>query len=211
MKLPVIGITGGIGSGKSRVCEVFAALGYRIYDADSRAKWLMVHDVVLKENIRDLMGEEAYFPDETLNRAYIGQRVFSDGALLSRLNGLVHPATARDFDAWVENTPDTYPHTFLLREAAILFESGAYKTSDAVITVYAPKNIRINRVISRDKTTREAVIARMDKQWAESEKLLRSDFTIFNDGTHSLALQVRAAIAFFQKSLLTEKLRPKSQ
>ncbi|MDX2245197.1 MAG: dephospho-CoA kinase [Bacteroidia bacterium] len=203
MNLWKIGITGGIGSGKSRVCMIFASLGYRIYSADDRARWLMTHDEELKESIRNLFGEDAYLPDGSLNRDKIGKTVFSNGDMLSRLNAAVHPVTARDFEDWVTQTPAGYSKSFVIKEAAILFESGAYKTADAVVSVYAPKNIRIQRVVERDHTTPKAVQDRMNKQWSEVEKILRSDFVIYNDSLHPLTVQVTEAIRFLEKKMLT--------
>lgn len=203
-----IGITGGIGSGKSRVCTIFSALGYRVYSADDRARWLMAHDEKLVGNIRRLFGDEAYLSDGSLNRSLISQKVFSDAALLSQLNAYVHPVTGQDFEDWVTHTPADYSRSFVLKEAAILFESGAYKTSDAVISVYAPKNIRVSRVVTRDHTTREAVFSRMNKQWPESEKIFRSDFVIYNDGIQPLSTQVTAAIRFLEQKFSQGKTTP---
>ena len=192
-----IGVTGGIGSGKSLVCKIFASLGYKIYEADHRAKWLMNHQPELIEAIRDLFGDKAYLDDGTLDRAYIGGIVFNDQTQLARLNSIVHPATGKDFDQWVEQIPPSYQKPFVLKEAAILFESGAYRQSDAVITVYAPKKLRIERVVNRDNTTVEAVLNRMDKQWPEWKKNQLADFTIINDGLHPLTSQIVSAIQFF--------------
>lgn len=203
-----IGITGGIGSGKTRVCSIFSSLGYRVYSADDRAKWLMTHDEKLVENIRMLFGNMAYLPDGSLNRSLISQKVFADTELLSQLNACVHPVTGRDFEEWVNTTPKDYRRSFVLKEAAILFESGAHKTSDAVISVYAPKNIRISRVINRDQTTRAAVLARMDKQWTEADKIFRSDFVIYNDGVEPLSTQITAAIRFFENKFSQGKTTP---
>ena len=109
----------------------------------------------------------------------------------------MHPATGQDFLQWVENIPHTYGKPFVLKEAAILFESGAYKTSDAVIAVYAPKVLRLQRVKARDEASADAVLARMDKQWPEQEKIRPADFVIYNDGRHFLTAQVLAAIRYF--------------
>ncbi|MDX1909250.1 MAG: dephospho-CoA kinase [Bacteroidia bacterium] len=194
-----IGITGGIGSGKSTVCGIFRDLGYAIYDADLRARHLMQEEPLVS-GLRTLFGDKAYLEDGTLNRAYIGQLVFQDQALLTRLNTLVHPATARDYQVWLDSLrPQGYQKPFALKEAAILYESGAYRASDAVIAVYAPRQIRLARVLARDQTSPAAVLARMDKQWPDAEKLRRSDVIIINDGTHLLLPQVVAAIRRFSE------------
>ncbi len=181
-----IGITGGIGSGKSTVCKIFEVLGIPVYYADDRAKWLMNNDANLIEGVKSVFGDEAYQAG-TLNRPFIASIVFNDKSKLAKLNALVHPAVFQDGIAWNEANADA-PYT--LKEAAILFESGSYLTVNKVITVFAPKEIRIQRVLTRDDTTREAIEARMDKQMPEKEKIERSDFVIYNDDKHSLIEQV---------------------
>ncbi len=182
-----VGITGGIGSGKSTVCKIFEVLDIPVYYADDRAKWLMNNDTNLIEGIKSVFGNEAYHPDGTLNRPFIANIVFNDKSKLAELNALVHPAVFQDGVSWNEANASA-PYT--LKEAAILFESGSYLTVDKVITVFAPKEIRIKRVLMRDDTTREAIEARMDKQMPEEEKIERSDFVIYNDDEHSLIEQV---------------------
>ncbi|MEM7367222.1 MAG: dephospho-CoA kinase [Bacteroidota bacterium] len=194
MKLKHIGITGGIGSGKSTVGRMFTSIGYCLYHADARAKWLMTEDPTLVQQVKDLFGPETYFPDGRLNRAFLGNIVFKDASALNRLNGIVHPATARDYLQWIQSIPDAYDKHFALKEAAIMYESGAYKYSDAIITVYAPKSIRLARVIARDQVEASVVMSRMNKQWPEVEKKRRAEFLIVNDGEHSLVPQVLAAI-----------------
>ncbi len=194
-----IGITGGIGSGKSRVCSVFAALGYAIYDADTRARALMHENQLIIDGVKALFGEEAYLPDGALNRAEIGKIVFDDPEKLARLNALVHPQTRRDFQVWFQSGQGGYQKGFVLKEAAILYESGAWKEVDGVIAVYAPKSVRIDRVAQRDGMTAAEVQKRMDRQWPDLEKLRRADFVIYNDGRHGLAAQVREAIRFFTR------------
>jgi len=185
MKLQV-GITGNMGSGKSTVCRIFAELGIPIYDADSRAKSLML-ERPLKDQITAVFGKETYLPDGTLNRTYLSQVVFSDTAKLQQLNSLVHPAVAADAKHWHESQTNI-PYT--LREAALLVESGSYKQLDRLIVVTAPEEIRIERVIARDHTTRESALARMNKQLPESEKVALAQFVINNDGHTSLIPQV---------------------
>ncbi|MEO1385707.1 MAG: dephospho-CoA kinase [Bacteroidota bacterium] len=192
-----VGITGGIGSGKSLVGHIFTSLGYRLYEADARAKSLMIENQRIIDGVKNLFGEASYGEDGSLNRAFIGKIVFSDQEKLQQLNAIVHPETGRDYLEWVAATPDDYDKPFVLKEAAILYESGAYRSTDAVLSVYAPQSVRIQRVIDRDQTHAAAVKARMDKQWSEWEKYRRADFTIINDGNHLLLPQVKAAIQFF--------------
>jgi len=197
----IIGLTGGIGSGKSTVRRVFETLGVPAYDADSRAKWLMVNDLKLVSELRDLLGAETFFPNGTLNKKFVAERIFNEKSLLAGVNALVHPAVARDFASWVaEQTAD-----YLIKEAAILFESGSYKDADAVVLVTAPDDVRIARVCARDLVAPEAVRARMANQMSEDEKKRRSQFIISNDGTLALLPQI---LEIHQKLQLLE---PKSK
>ncbi len=194
-----IGVTGGIGSGKSLICTIFEAMGYEVYYADIRAKQLMLEDANIIKRVKKLFGESAYLPDRSLNRSYIGDIVFNDKQKLQALNAIVHPATGKDFERWLRAKRATYSKAFLLKEAAILYESGAYKGVDAVITVYAPKHIRLQRVMKRDGVKAKSVLQRMDKQWSALRKLRQADFVIYNDGKHALCTQVIAAIQHFSK------------
>lgn len=182
-----IGITGGIGSGKTTVCKIFETLGIPIYYADDRAKWLMINDSNLIKRIKDLLGEKAYNEDGSLNRAFIANIVFQDKAKLEKLNAIVHPAVFIDGNDWHEAQKNV-PYT--LKEAALLFEGKGHQFLDKMITVTAPKELRIERVINRDKTTREAILARMDKQLPDEKKVEMADFVVYNDGKESLIDQV---------------------
>ena len=186
-KIPQIGITGGIGSGKTTVCNIFEYFSIPVYYADDRAKYLMTNDTDLVEAIKESFGEDAYFGDGSLNRAYLGNIVFSNPKKLKILNGLVHPAVHKDGAMWHSLQRDV-PYT--LNEAALMVESGGYKRMDKLIVVTAPEDLRIERVMKRDKTTAEAVRARMNNQLSEEEKVLHADHVIYNDGSHSLIEQV---------------------
>lgn len=194
-----IGITGGIGSGKSRVCQIFSSLGYAVYEADARARALMNENERIIEGVKSLLGEEAYLPDGSLNRPLVGKIVFDDPEKLASLNAIVHPQTRRDFQLWFQSLLTGYKKNFVLKEAAILYESGTSQDADGVIAVYAPKRVRIDRVKKRDGITAAEVMKRMDRQWPDAEKLRRADFVIYNDGRHSLTEQVREAIRFFSR------------
>ena len=182
-----IGVTGGIGSGKTTVCKIFETLGIPVYYADERAKWLMVNNPDLVQSIINLFGSEAYLPDGALNRAYIAQIVFNDSNLLKELNQLVHPAVQKDSVHWHELQKNV---SYTLKEAALLFETGSYKLLDRIITVYAPETVRIARVQKRDNTTVEAIKARMDKQLPDAFKIENADYVIHNYEDHSLIKQV---------------------
>jgi dephospho-CoA kinase len=182
-----LGITGGIGSGKTTVCKIFETLGIPIYYADDRAKFLMSHDPNLIMGIIELFGQEAYLEPQVLNRAHIAQVAFNDKDKLTQLNALVHPAVARDGLEWQAAQYDV-PYT--LKEAALLYESGSYRSLDKIIVVTAPLELRIERVMARDGAKREEVEARIAKQMPESEKVNMADFVIYNDGEQALIPQV---------------------
>ena len=182
-----IGITGGIGSGKTTVCKVFETLGIPIYYADDRAKFLMNTDEFLVTEITKLFGEQAYLAKGELNRPHLAAIAFSDKKVLQKLNALVHPVVHQDSEKWFseqENVP------YVLKEAALHFETGGYKMLDKMITVFAPKEMRIERVMQRDNRTIEEVEARINNQMPDSEKVKLADFVIYNDGSQSLIQQI---------------------
>lgn len=194
-----IGITGGIGSGKSMVARVFAALRVPVYDSDSRAKWVMVHDLVLRAQLQAAFGTQAYDAAGQLNRPYLAQVAFNDAAQLARLNALVHPRVGEDFAAWTA-AQAAQGRPYILKEAALLYESGAYKDLDSIITVFAPVEVRTARVLLRDtKRSAAEVRAIMDKQLGEEEKLARAAHVIYNDDSQLVLPQVLALDAAFRR------------
>lgn len=182
----LVGITGGIGSGKSTVCKVFEVLGVPVYYADDRAKYLMQHNEPLKEALMEAFGSQIY-NDGVLDRQLLASMVFNDKGKLAKLNSLVHPAVAQDGLEW-QMQHSQYPYT--LREAALLFEAGIYKALHKIIVVSAPLDVRIERVMDRDNVTAEQVKARIANQWSEEEKVALADFVITNDGAHELIPQI---------------------
>jgi dephospho-CoA kinase len=184
-----IGITGGIGSGKSTVCRLFETLGVPVYYADDRAKRLMQEDALLRSAIAERFGPEVYATDGSLRRAELATLVFGDPEALADLNALVHPAVFRDAAAWSEAQRG---HPYVLREAALLFESGSWRLVDEVVVVWAPEALRVHRVMARDGVTEAEVRARMDRQWPDEEKRRRADHVITNDGSVPLIPQVWA-------------------
>ncbi len=194
-----IGITGGIGSGKSYVCNLFKQQGFAVYDSDARAKALMVEDSLLRAAITEAFGTESYLADGTLNRPFLAGSVFKDADKLKLLNSLVHPAVARDTERWFAETETHISKPFALKEAAILFESGADKGLDGVIVVTAPEAIRIARVMQRDGPSHEQVLKRMAQQMPEAARVARASFIIYNDGIRALDPQVAEAILHFSK------------
>lgn len=181
-----IGITGGIGVGKSVVTRIFKVLGIPTYDADKEAKDIMVKSDAVRQALIKTFGEETYFSDHTLNRAWLAKKVFSDAKELAKLNAIVHPAVIKDAEDWAEAQTSLYS----VKEAALLFESGSYKSLDYTILVTSPEALRIERVMKRDQVTEEEVRGRMAKQMPESEKEKLADFIVYNDDEHSLIEQV---------------------
>lgn len=175
-----IGITGGIGAGKSLICHIFQTLGIPVYNADNRAKWLMNYDKTLMGEIKHHFGDESYLPDGSLNRTYLSEKVFNNEALLKQLNALVHPKVGEDYQQWVSEQTTPY----VLKEAALLIETDSYKTLDYLITVSAPEKVRLNRVLLRDThRSVQDVEAIMKKQLSDSERAAKADFVIVNDET----------------------------
>jgi dephospho-CoA kinase len=182
-----VGLTGGIGSGKTLVGSVLSKLGIPVYDADGHARRLMNEDPLLKEQIVELFGEEAYL-DGMLNRRYLAGRVFGNQQMLSRLNKLVHPAVRKDYRNWLAQQEAPYA----VEEAAILFESGADRFMDLTILVFAPVELRISRVMKRDGMGEEQIRKRMKHQMDEEEKRRLSDAIIINNGIEMLLPQIIA-------------------
>lgn len=183
-----IGITGGIGSGKSLICQIFNRLGVPSYDADSRAKWMMDHDPELRASIQSEFGHDAYLPDGSLNRDLISKLIFNESPKIEILNRIVHPAVGQDYLLWAEQNNN---NAYLLKEAALIFESGSNKLLDRVITVFAPVDIRIERVLTRDRNRdRDQVKSIISKQWPEEERQAHADFIIRNDNTTLVIPQV---------------------
>ena len=183
-----IGITGGIGSGKTTVCRIFETLGIPVFYADTVAKQIMVTDPILVAGVKAAFGPESYGDTGILNNKHIAGIVFNNAAQLEKLNALVHPAVFRAFDAWVLEVPENTP--YILKEAALLFESESYKMCDQTVLVIAPKETRMERVMQRDGASAEQVQARMDKQMSDEEKTTMADYLIHNNETDSLIAQV---------------------
>ena len=182
----VVGLTGGIGSGKSTIAKAFAALGIAVFNSDEQAKVLIANNAQVKKRIIAAFGEEAYQNGE-YNRAYIAQIVFNNSEKLAILNGIVHPALAEYFKRWAKEQTSPY----VLKEAAILFESGSYKDCDYIITVTAPEEVRIARVMARDHCTEAQVRARMAQQWSDAQRIALSNAVIENIDLEKAKKEVR--------------------
>ena len=187
-----IGITGGIGAGKSLVAEIIKAMGYPVYNSDERAKELTEQDPKIKEGLIHLFGEEIY-QNETLNKFALAQAIFSDDSLREKVNALIHPIVREDFNLWAlaQNTE------LVFNESAILFETGADKNFDAIILVHAPKELRIKRIMKRDNSSENEVLKRMDSQFSDEKKYQLTEFRIVNDEQTPLLTQVEQIILSF--------------
>jgi dephospho-coA kinase len=187
--MKIIGLTGGIGSGKSTIAKEFAARGIPVYNSDDEAKKLIATNAQLRQRITETFGENAYV-NEQYNKAYIAQIVFNDANQLAKLNAIVHPALAVHFKEWVQqqNTP------YVIKEAAILFESGSYKDCDFIISVVAPEDLRIARVIARDHCTEAQVKARMAQQWTDAQRIALSNAVIENIDLEKAKQQVERIV-----------------
>ena len=183
----VVGLTGGIGSGKTTVAEMFRELGIPIYIADQRARELTNTSEQIRKGIIGLFGHEAY-QEGQLDRAYVAGKVFKDKSLLKELNALIHPVVGTDFLEWREKQHAPY----VIKEAAILFESGSYRGCDQVILVTADIKERIRRLLLRDETTENEIMDRMANQWSDEEKAELSDFVIENNHLENTRAQVES-------------------
>jgi len=185
-----VGITGGIGAGKTTVCRIFESLNIPVYYADERAKDLMTYDEEVVKQIKSLLGTQAYCDDGSLNKPEISRIIFRDPALRKQLNAIVHPAVGRDVGRWFDQWEKNELVPYALEEAALLIESGAWKALHHLIVVTCPLEVRIGRVMQRDHLPREAVEARLAAQLTEEERVAHADFVIQNDGQVSLVKQV---------------------
>lgn len=180
-----IGITGGIGSGKTYVCQLLQKRGIPVYHCDEEAKLLMTQSPLIRERLIQLLGTEAYMGQE-LNKPLIAAYLFADEDHAAQVNVIVHPVVKRDFQQWTER--QTAP--IVAQECALLFETGFQDTVDVTVEVYAPLSLRLQRAIQRDQATPEQIQARMAQQMDEEEKRQRADICILNDGTADLEEQI---------------------
>ena len=184
--MKIVGLTGGIGSGKTTVASMFESYGIPVYNSDERAKELMVKSVDLVNGIKSLLGDDAY-KDGEINREYVAGKVFGDQDLLHSLNGLVHPAVRSDFKNWVSEQHAPY----VIQEAAILFENGTYDQFDSMILVTAPKMVRLERIMQRDRESEDNILARMSHQWEDVKKIPLAHFVIENTDLEKTHTEVR--------------------
>jgi dephospho-CoA kinase len=184
----IIGLTGGIGSGKSTVANIFQHLGIPVFIADEESKRILDTDPILQNSLRNLLGKEL-IKDGVIDKVYMAQKIFSDESLLQEVNALLHPLVGIAFKNWaLQHSKAPY----VMREAAILFESNTFKDCDKIVVVTAPESLRLERVMRRSNLSAEAVKARMNKQWSQEKKDAMADYLVDNSGEKSLIKQVIA-------------------
>lgn len=183
--MKLVGITGGIGAGKTTFSKVLEALGYKVYNCDVRAKELMVNSDILISKIKIIFGEDAYFNGE-LNKKHIAQLAFNDKTLLQKLNNAVHPVVDEDIKIWAQNNSSD---ELIFVESAILFESGLYKMMNFSVNVSAPLDLRVQRVCKRDNVTSDVVNERISNQMSDEERNEKSDYIIICDDKSSIIQQ----------------------
>jgi dephospho-CoA kinase len=192
-----IGVTGGIGSGKSTVCKIIEALGYPVFYSDLESKKLMLENSSVIQEVKNLFGDAAYL-DGKLNRTFLASKVFRDKSLLTKLNNIIHPAVREEFAQFSKKNTEK---SLIFNEAAILFETGAFRNFDFNILVVAPKDSRISRIMNRDNATEEQIISRMNNQWEDDKKIPLADYVIQNSDSDDLESQIRAIIANLENKL----------
>ncbi|SDR82264.1 dephospho-CoA kinase [Winogradskyella sediminis] len=182
----VVGLTGGIGSGKSTILKCFKSYGVPVYIADTEAKALMNRSKVIRRKLIQLFGEKAYI-DQTLNRPYLASKIFNDKTLLAKMNAIVHPKVASHFKRWLKQQDADY----VIKEVAIIFENNLQNQYDYIITVVADKERRIQRVMERDNVSKEKVEAVIKNQWSDAKKIEKSDFVIVNNNLQEAKEQAK--------------------
>ena len=185
-----IGLTGGIGSGKTYVAQILEKMGYPVYYSDTRAKELCNEDPLIIRQLKELLGDDAY-KNEKLNKSFISDQIFSSPDLRETINSIIHPVVRNDFDQWLENLSS---HSLVFNEAAILFETKSYKRFDETILVYAPLEIKIQRLISRDRVSQEEITAKMNAQWSDTKKITLTRFHTLNDEKTPLLEQIEEVL-----------------
>jgi len=190
--MKIVGLTGGIGSGKTTVANMFSSLGVPIYIADVEAKKLTNSSKVIRRKLTQLLGDEAYL-DSGLNRTFVADKIFSDKSLLRAVNEIIHPKVAAHFKKWVSKQNAAY----VIKEAAILFENGSYKNCDILILVTAPKAVRIKRIALRDNSSKTEIEQRMQNQWSDAQKAKLADIVIENidlDATKKKVVEIHKTL-----------------
>lgn len=192
-----IGLTGGIGAGKSVVSKILTSLNYPVFNSDTEAKLLLIEDDSAIVEMKEAFGDEVYHSDGSLNRTHVAEIIFNDSKKREAINAIVHPRVRKRFEALVERSESP----LVFNEAAILFETDSYKKFDKNVLVAAPDELRIERVMKRDKVSREAVQDRMNAQWTDDQKKQLADFVIINDERIPLIPQVEELVSSLNQLL----------
>ena len=182
----IVGVTGGIGSGKTYVCRLLNTMGYPVFYSDTVAKQLLVNNPLIINQIKDIFGKKAYLKNGELNRPYLAEQIFNDKSKLQLMNSIVHPAVRNEFQIWVK----AQNCCLVFYESAIIFESGSKSHFDKTILVVAPKKIKIKRLLERDQTQKENIEKRMANQWTDEEKKALADYIIYNNDKDPLLPQI---------------------
>jgi dephospho-CoA kinase len=185
-----IGLTGGIGSGKTSIAQILEAMSYPVYYSDLRAKFLSDEHPAIRQGLIDLLGEVAYI-DGTLNRVFVSECIFSNPDLRLKVNQVIHPIVSKDFDDWAEQQTSS----LIFNEAAILFETGAYQQFDAILLICAPIDIRIQRVMLRDHCSKASVEDRIQSQWTDEQKRSLTKYCVENDGRQPVLIQLEKILS----------------
>ena len=184
-----IGLTGGIGSGKSFVANIIEKIGYPVYYSDLRSKELTNSHSIIQQGLIDLVGENVYFEGE-LDKKILAEAIFSNDEMRLKVNQLIHPIVRQDFEDWAK----AQSSELIFNEAAILFETGAYRNFNATVLIYAPIELRLKRVLNRDIITKEEVLARINNQMSDEEKLKMTPYSILNDGKNPILIQIETIL-----------------
>ena len=182
----IIGITGGIGSGKTFVCQILESMGYPVFYSDKEAKFILVNDLKVKDQIVELFGSESYLDNKMLNRVFLASKIFNDKSLLTKMNSIVHPAVKTYFNDWVAKQKSE----IVFNEAAIIFEIGNDKNYDAVVLIKGSKEIKIKRIQKRDNSSIIDIEKRMNTQWSDERKSKLADYCIDNNDNIMLLPQI---------------------
>lgn len=190
MNKKIVGVTGGIGSGKTFVCRILEAMGYPVFYSDRVAKQILITKKSVKEKIISVFGALAYLETGELNKPYLSKQIFSNKKLLEQMNSIVHPIVKKEFEQWIcqQNA------SIIFYESAILFESNSYKNFDKIILITASKQTKIKRLLKRDNSTIEAIEKRMNNQWADEKKIPLADYIIVNDENSMILEQVNEVL-----------------
>lgn len=184
--MKIVGLTGGIGSGKTTVAGFFKELGVPVYIADIEAKRITNTSKIVRRKIITLLGEESYYT-KGINRSFVAKKVFNDKKLLNQINNIIHPKVRQHFNRWVKKQKGYY----CIKEAAILFENGSYTQCDYIILVTAPETIRVERILKRDRISRKEIHSRLDNQWPDEKKIPLANFVIENTNLEDTKRQVK--------------------